>query len=51
MTVTWKIHTGFPAASYEGSFEIDDNTRAETIDEMVMEEMNNRINVSWETTK
>jgi hypothetical protein len=45
--VSWYIGTGFVNAKYEGVFEVDDDCSEDEIHEMVMDEVWNRIEVSW----
>lgn len=47
-TIRYRIETGFAGASYKDEFEVPDNTADEEIDEMVLQELFNRISYSWE---
>jgi uncharacterized protein CbrC (UPF0167 family) len=45
--INWKISTGYAIAKHEGSFEVTDETTDDEINELVLEELWNRIDYSW----
>lgn len=51
MIVRWEIYTGFVGASHTGEWEVEDDINDEELDEMLQDELNNRIEYFWERTK
>lgn len=49
--VIWHIDTGYPVASHNGEFEIDDDANELEIEEYVLEEFWNHVSYSWEVIK
>jgi hypothetical protein len=46
-TIEWAISTGFAGGVYRGEFEVEEDVSDDDIDEMVQDELNNRIYSSW----
>lgn len=46
--INWVLSIGYPTAERKGSFEVDDDETDESIDEMVLSDVMNYVDYSWE---
>ena len=50
-TIKWTINTGFVGATYKGSFEVEDDTSEDEINEMMRDELWSHIEFNWTEEK
>jgi hypothetical protein len=46
--INWTIHTGYPTAKHQGSFEVDEDTTDNEIYEEIWNRLSDFISISWE---